>query len=135
MIAIQPCRKRPLRHVAQFTLIGLYTGTRAGAIATASPFRAEGKSFVDLESGFSTARRLASRQAPNVSRPCSARHASCPSSTMKAPRHCTDALREWNGKSVALVKTGFASGVRFAGLDVGAGNVTRAYARVRRGVT
>jgi hypothetical protein len=36
--------KRPLRHVARFTLIGLYTGTRAGAIATASPHRAEGVS-------------------------------------------------------------------------------------------
>ena len=43
--------KRPLRHVARFILIGLYTGTRAGAIATASPYRAEGKSFVDLENG------------------------------------------------------------------------------------
>lgn len=45
--------KRPLRHVARFILIGLYTGTRAGAIATASPYRAAGKSFVDLETGIS----------------------------------------------------------------------------------
>lgn len=43
--------KRPLRHVARFILIGLYTGTRAGAIASASPFRAPGKSFVDLDGG------------------------------------------------------------------------------------
>ena len=43
--------KRPLRHVARFILIGLYTGTRAGAIATASPYRTEGKSFVDLDTG------------------------------------------------------------------------------------
>jgi hypothetical protein len=43
--------KGPLRHIARFALIGLYTGTRAGAIATASPHRAEGKSFVDLEEG------------------------------------------------------------------------------------
>jgi hypothetical protein len=29
-------------------LIGIYTGTRAWAIASASPVRAEGRSFVDL---------------------------------------------------------------------------------------
>jgi hypothetical protein len=31
--------KRPLWHLARFVLIGLYTGTRAGAIASASPHR------------------------------------------------------------------------------------------------
>jgi hypothetical protein len=31
---------------------------------------------------------------------------------------------EWNGKPVASVKTGFASAVRIAGLDVATGNVT-----------
>jgi hypothetical protein len=41
--------KRPLCHVARFILIGLYTGTRAGAIASASPRREEGKSFIDLD--------------------------------------------------------------------------------------
>jgi integrase len=30
--------KRPLRHLARFILIGLYTGTRASAIASASPY-------------------------------------------------------------------------------------------------
>jgi hypothetical protein len=39
----------PLRHVARFVLIGLYTGTRCAAIASASPTRAEGRSFVDIE--------------------------------------------------------------------------------------
>jgi integrase len=43
--------RRPLRHVARFILIGLYTGTRAGAIATASPYAEQGRSFVDLERG------------------------------------------------------------------------------------
>ena len=31
--------KRPLRHLARFIIIGLYTGTRASAIAAASPYR------------------------------------------------------------------------------------------------
>ncbi|MGY4297944.1 hypothetical protein ACVWXN_006039 [Bradyrhizobium sp. i1.4.4] len=43
--------KRPLRHIARFILIGLYTGTRAGAIASASPYRDTGRSYVDLENG------------------------------------------------------------------------------------
>ncbi len=46
-----PTDKRPLRHLARFILIGVYTGTRAGAIATASPTRAIGRSFVDLDQG------------------------------------------------------------------------------------
>jgi hypothetical protein len=43
--------KRPLRHIARFILIGLYAGTRAGAIASASPYRETGRSYVDLENG------------------------------------------------------------------------------------
>src|SRR5215204_4350987 len=41
--------RRPLRHIARFILIGLYTGTRAGAIASASPYAEFGRSYVDLE--------------------------------------------------------------------------------------
>jgi len=43
--------RRPLRHIARFILIGLYTGTRAGAIASASPYAEFGRSYVDLERG------------------------------------------------------------------------------------
>jgi hypothetical protein len=39
--------KRPLRHIARFLLIGMYAGTRAGAIASASSQRDEGRSFVE----------------------------------------------------------------------------------------
>lgn len=46
-----PTDKRPLQHLARFILIGLYTGTRAGAIASASPIAAVGRSFVDLDRG------------------------------------------------------------------------------------
>lgn len=43
--------KRPLHHLARFILVGLYTGTRASAIASASPYRGMGHSFVDLDQG------------------------------------------------------------------------------------
>jgi hypothetical protein len=44
-----PTSKRPLRHLARFILLGIYSGTRAGAIAAASPIPALGRSYVDLE--------------------------------------------------------------------------------------
>jgi len=43
--------KRPLRHIARFILIGIYTGTRASSIAAASPYPEQGRSFIDLERG------------------------------------------------------------------------------------
>jgi integrase len=43
--------RRPLRHIARFILIGLYTGTRAGAIASSSPCPEPGRSHVDVERG------------------------------------------------------------------------------------
>jgi hypothetical protein len=46
-----PTDKRPLRHLARFILIGIYRGSRAGAIAAASPIQAIGRAFVDLDRG------------------------------------------------------------------------------------
>jgi len=43
--------RRSLRHIARFILVGLYTGTRASAIAAASPCPEQGRSFVDLDRG------------------------------------------------------------------------------------
>jgi hypothetical protein len=45
--------KRPLLHLARFILIGLYTGTRAGAIASASPYGDIGHSLSILSMGSS----------------------------------------------------------------------------------
>src|SRR5262249_2761831 len=41
----------PLRHIARFCLIGVYTGTRAASVMTASLTRGAGKSFADLDCG------------------------------------------------------------------------------------
>ena len=46
--AVLPTDKRPLRHLARFILIGLYSGTSAAAIAAASPQKGAGRSYVDL---------------------------------------------------------------------------------------
>ncbi|OSI68873.1 tyrosine-type recombinase/integrase [Bradyrhizobium canariense] len=112
--------KRPLRHLARFILIGLYSGTRAGAIASASPIAAIGRSFVDLERGVYYRRRegqaITNKRQPPVP---------------IAPRLLAH-LRRWhtrgiikahfvefNGQPVKSVKTAFKSAVRLAKLGTG----------------
>ena len=61
--------KRPLRHVARFILIGIYTGTRASAIATASPYPEQGRSFVDLERGIFYRKQIGKRATKKLQTP------------------------------------------------------------------
>jgi integrase len=117
--------KRPLRHLARFILIGLYTGTRAAAVASASPLQGLGRSYVDLDHGiyFRLARgaRESNKRQPPAPLP---------------PRLLTHMRRwvrlglthnyfvEWEGKPVKSVKTALNTAVRRAGLSTANGNVT-----------
>jgi integrase len=117
--------KHTMRHLARFLLIGLYTGTRAGAIATASPHRAHGHSWVDLDRGLY--HRLAQgAKATNKRQP-----------TVPIPRRLLAHMRrwvakdiakghfvEWGGKPIATVKSSLATAVRLAGLSQAEGKVT-----------
>jgi integrase len=119
-----PTNKRPLRHLARFILIGIYTGTRAGAIATASPVRAEGRSFVDLDQGIfyrlAQGKRVTNKRQPPAPIP---------------PRLLAHMRRwhrlglvgghfvEFNGKPIASVKTAFSRAVQIAGLSAEAGKI------------
>jgi integrase len=110
--------KRPLRHLARFILIGLYTGTRAGAIATASPKREEGRSFVDLERGIFYRlavgkRATAKRQTPAPIPPRLLAHLRRWVRLGVAREHFV----EFNGRAVKSVKTAFASAVAKAGIE------------------
>jgi integrase len=117
--------KRPLRHLARFLLLGLYTGTRAGAIATASPYRAEGRSFVDLDRGIyyrlAQGRRATNKRQPPVP---------IPDRLLAHMRRwvrkgiALNHFVEWRGKPVASVKTAMASAVRLAKLSLDEGNIT-----------
>jgi integrase len=117
--------KRPLRHIARFILIGLYTGTRAGAIASASPYRDTGRSHVDLENGIFY--RLAQGRRPTKKRQPPA----------PIPDRLLAHMRRWvrtgaivshfvefNGAAVKSVKSGFRSAVGLAKLSTEAGKVT-----------
>jgi integrase len=114
--------RRPLRHLARFILIGLYTGTRAGAIATASPVKAAGRSFVDLEHGIfyrlAEGRQETSKRQPPVPIP--------PRLLAHLRRwHVKGIAGEhfvaWNGQPVRSVKTAFKKAVGLAKLE---GNIT-----------
>ena len=46
-----PTGKRPLRHFARFLLLGIYTGSRPGAILNAAWRQAPGRSWIDTANG------------------------------------------------------------------------------------
>lgn len=117
--------KLTLRHVARFILIGVYTGTRAASIASASIHKSSGKSYVDLDDGLYY--RLAiGKKKTNKRQP-----------TMPIPDRLLAHMRrwvdkgivashfvEWQGQAVKSVKTGMKSAVSKAELDLTDGNVT-----------
>jgi integrase len=117
--------KYTLRHVARFILIGLYTGTRASAIAAASPCKKEGHAYVDLDAGLyhrlAIGRRATNKRQPTVP---------IPDRLLAHMRRWYDKgiianhFVEWNGIGVKSVKNGFARGVEVANLDLSDGNVT-----------
>jgi integrase len=109
--------KRPLRHLARFLLIGLYTGTRAGAIASASPYRQDGHSFVDLDQGIFYRLAIGRRATNKRQTP-----APIPPRLLAHMRRwvrqgvVTSHFVEWQGAPVKSVKTGFRHAVSLAGL-------------------
>jgi integrase len=117
--------RRPLRHVARFLLIGCYTGTRAGAIASASKRRAFGKSYVDLEHGVFYRKPVGKRASKKRQPP------------VPLPRRLLAHLRrwarlgiakehfvEWNGKPIASINDAFRRVVELADIDTSIGKVT-----------
>jgi integrase len=110
-------RKYPLRHLARFILIGLYTGTRSASIAAASPKREEGRSWVDLERGVFYRRQIGRRKTKKRQLP-----APIPPRLLAHMRRwhrlgiADEHFVEFNGKPVKSVKTAFASAVEKAGI-------------------
>lgn len=117
--------KYTLRHLARFILIGLYTGTRAAAIAAASPKREAGRAYVDLNAGIyyrlARGKRATNKRQPPVP---------LPDRLLTHMRRWVDkkiiatCFVEWNGRPVKSVKNAFARAVEVAELDLTEGNVT-----------
>ena len=109
--------RRPLQHIARFILIGPYTGTRAGAIASASPYANPGRSYVDLERAVFYRRPVGKRatrkrQTPAPIPPRLLAHL-CRWKHRKLIATC---FVEFDGKPVASVKKGFETAVGLARL-------------------
>ncbi|WP_244549819.1 tyrosine-type recombinase/integrase [Bradyrhizobium erythrophlei] len=109
-----------MRHLARFILIGIYSGSRAGAIAAASPIPAAGRAFVDLDRGIYYRRRQGDartnkRQPPVPIPPRLLTHLRRWHRTDAHAKHFV----EFNGRPVTSVKTAFKSAVRLAGLGTG----------------
>jgi integrase len=109
--------KYPLRHLAKFILIGLYTGTRASAIMAASPYRDEGHAFVDLDHGIfyrlAQGKRVTKKRQPP---------APIPQRLLAHMRRwqrkgLTTHFVEWQGAPVKSVKTAFNHATKLAKLS------------------
>lgn len=108
----------PLRHLARFILLGLYTGSRAGALASAAFERGEGRSYVDLDAGLfyrlAEGKQETRKRQPPV--PISARlmtHIRIWAERRGKATH----LIEFSGKPVNSVKTALNSATGELGLD------------------
>lgn len=110
-------KKRPHRHLCRFVLLGIYTGTRAGAIATAAFERLPGRSWLDLETGMF--HRLAVGQAATNKRQPPVR---IPDRLLAHIRRwkrlgvSRDYVVEFNGAPVEQVNKGFGVALGDAGL-------------------
>jgi integrase len=103
--------------LARFILLGLYTGTRASAIASASVERGEGRSYVDLDNGIfyrlaEGRRETKKRQPPVPIPPRLWAHLQRWKARGLVRRH----VIEWNGEPIKSVKTAFKSAAKLAGL-------------------
>ena len=107
----------PLRHIARFILIALYTGTRPGAVMTSSYARGPGRSFVDLDRGIfyrlaEGRRATKKRQSPTPLPPRLLAH------LQRWARLGTanDYFVEWNGQPVSSIKVGYKRAIGLANL-------------------
>jgi integrase len=113
-----PTKKRPLQHIARFILIAAYTGSRAGAIAAASPYRKEGRSWVDLEAGLfyrlPEGARATNKRQPPVPIP---EHLLAHMRRWKRLKISTSHFIEHRGVPVKEINKGYARAVALAGLE------------------
>lgn len=104
-------------HVARFILVGLYTGTRSGAICGASLTHMTGRGYVDLERGVfyrkaAGAKETKKRQPPATLPPRLLAHLRRWARLGK----CRSAVVEWKGAPVKRVTKAFNLAVEAAGL-------------------
>ena len=117
-----PTGKRPLRHLARFLLLGIYTGSRPGRSLTRRGVKPPA-GRIDTANGASSSRGRRGRNQPNDSRPSGWRRdcsPTCAVGNASTPQAATF-LVEYKGAPVVSIKTAMASACRTAGIE---GDVT-----------
>jgi integrase len=116
--------KFPLRHVGRFLALGVYTGSRPGAIFNASWLPGPGRSFVDLDQGLFY--RRADGAAETTKRQPTVKIAATLAAMLTAWRAddmAADPPQTWvvhfEGGRIGSVKTGLARAVALAGIPEG----------------
>lgn len=103
-------RRPKTKHIARFILVGLYTGTRSGAICGAAMTQTEGRGWIDTENGVFYRRAIGKKKTkkrqPSVRIPP---QLLAHIRRWKRLNRSHDSLIEWAGKSVLRVYRGFAN--------------------------
>jgi integrase len=113
----RPSDRATAQHVARFILVGLYTGTRAGAICGAALMRTIGRGYVDVEAGVfyrraAGSRETKKRQPPVRLPPRLLAHLR----RWQRRRLAVRSVIEWNGEPVRRINKAFRSVRQAAGL-------------------
>lgn len=115
-----PTGKRPLRHLCRFLLLGIYTGSRPGAILSASWERGEGLSYVDIDRGLF--HRQAEGKIETDKRQPTVKLAPGLLAHMRRWRRRANAhghVVQFNGEPVGSVKTALKHAVELSGIETG----------------
>src|SRR5262249_30071617 len=88
----RPSDRTTAQHIARFILIGLYTGTRAGAICGAALMRTIGRGYIDLDAGVFYRRATVARETERREPPGQATSAPCGAPTPLAAAPARGAL-------------------------------------------
>ena len=110
-------RLRPAQHIARFILVGIYTGTRAGAICGAALKPTVGRGWVDLDRGVFYRRPAGTRETNKRQPPVR-----LPSRLLAHLRRwerlrlANRAIVEWNREPVKRISKAFRSVRKVAGL-------------------
>lgn len=105
-------------HVARFILVGLYTGTRAGAICGASLAHVSGRGYVDLQRGIFYRKAEGAKETKKRQPPVR-----LPDRLLAHMRRwarlgkCGSAVVEWKGQPIKRVTKAFNMAAKAAGLE------------------
>ena len=112
-----PTEKRPLRHLARFILMAAYTGSRQGAILTASIYAGANRSYIDLDSRLfyrlADGAAITNKRQPPVPIPD---RLMAHIERWKRRGIIAQYVVEWEGKPVQSIKTAWTRAIKLADL-------------------